>query len=80
MRPDVWRLLWVSLSSLILAIGFKKHDDWKYRACNSKLLSLRSKFQTYNQMFLGVQLDILVSVESFQTGFNLNFFFFVLFY
>ena len=51
MRPDVWRLLLVSLSSLILAIGFKKHDDWKYWACNSKLLSLKSKFQTCNQMF-----------------------------
>ena len=74
MRPDVWRLVLVSLSSLILAIGFKKHVEWKYRACDSKLLSLRSKFQTYNQMFLGVQLEILVSVESFQIGFNFCFF------
>ena len=75
MRPDVWRLLLVSLSSLILAIGFKKHDDWKYWACNSKLLSLKSKFQTCNQMFLGVQLEILVSAESFQIGFNFFFFY-----
>ena len=74
MRPDVWRLVLVSLSSLILAIGFKKHVEWKYRACDSKLLSLRSKFQTYNQMFLGVQLEILLSVESFQIGFNFCFF------
>ena len=74
MRPDLWRLVLVSLSSLILAIGFKKHVEWKYRACDSKLLSLRSKFQTYNQMFLGVQLEILVSVESFQIGFNFCFF------
>ena len=73
MRPDVWRLVLVSLSSLILAIGFKKHVEWKYRACDSKLRSLRSKFQTYNQMFLGVQLEILVSVESFQIGFNFCF-------
>ena len=74
MRPDVWRLVLVSLSSLILAIGFKKHVEWKYRACDSKLLSLRSKFQTYNKMFLGVQLEILLSVESFQIGFNFCFF------
>jgi hypothetical protein len=36
MRPDVWRLLLVSLSGLILA-NILKSSDWKSLACNIEL-------------------------------------------